>query len=213
MIRVAVVEDDIRFRESLLLVLQEYPELTCVGDFDCGEKAVQHISSVRPDVVLMDLNLPDCSGAEATARIKVKLPAVNIIVLTVFNDAEHIFLALRAGACGYLLKQATADEIVDAVKLAHEGGAPMTNEIARKVLAVFARPCSGTSEVDSLAAREKEILELVAKGFANKQVADQLSLTLGTVRWYLHEIYRKLHVQSRTEAARKYLHSKSPGAT
>ncbi len=213
MIKVAVVEDDTSFRESLLCVLREAPTLKCVGAYACGEEAVLGIPKTRPDVVLMDLNLNGCSGAETTARVKEQLPKLNVLVLTAFNDTDHIFQALRAGACGYLLKRASAADIIEAVELAHQGGAPMTNEIARKVLAVFARPCSGTSEVDSLAAREKEILDLVAKGFANKQVADQLSLTVGTVRWYLHEIYRKLQVQSRTEAARLYLQSRPPGTS
>jgi DNA-binding NarL/FixJ family response regulator len=133
-----------------------------------------------------------------------------VVILTVYNDADHIFKALRAGACGYLLKQATAAEIISAVTEAHGGGAPMTSEIARKVLATFSEPRSAKDAADPLAPREKEILELVAAGYANKEIADQLALTIGTVCWYLNAIYRKLHVQSRLQAVTKYQQSHPP---
>jgi DNA-binding NarL/FixJ family response regulator len=205
MIRVAVVEDEARFRKSLLRVLESTAELDCVAEYSCGLDAVAGLPEVRPDVVLMDLNLPDMSGAEVTALVKQTLPDLNVVILTVYNDAEHIFRALRAGACGYLLKQASAAEILAAIGEAHCGGAPMTSEIARKVLAAFSEPKPAEqNEIESLAPREQEILELVAAGYANKEIADKLSLTTGTVCWYLNVIYRKLHVQSRTQAASKY---------
>lgn len=203
-IHVAVVEDDTHFRKSLIWVLQAADGIECVAEYPTGEAAVAGLPGVRPDVVLMDLNLPDISGAEVTARVREIVPNLNIIVLTVYNDAEHIFEALRAGACGYLLKQAKADQIIDAIKEAYGGGAPMTGEIARKVLAAFAAPRSAKGEGEPLAPREKEILELVAQGFANKEIADRLSLTVRTVDWYLYAIYRKLQVHSRTQAIRKY---------
>jgi DNA-binding NarL/FixJ family response regulator len=201
-IKIAIVEDDDRFRKSLRRVLESKPGLTCTGEYATGAEAIDAIPRQPPEVVLMDLNLPDCSGAEVTARLKAQLPDLSVVVLTVYNDADHIFKALRAGANGYLLKQATAPEILDAIAEAHRGGAPMTSEIARKVVAAFRDP-SPASETEALTPRQKEILELVANGYANKEIADQLSLTLSTVTWYLNEIYKKLHVQSRVQAVNK----------
>ncbi len=209
-IKVAIVEDEERFRKSLVRVLLASEELDCIAEYGTGTEAVAGLPVDKPDVVIMDLNLPDMSGAEVTSRIKDELPDLNVVVLTVYNDAEHIFKALRAGACGYLLKQATAAEIVAAVTEAHRGGAPMTSEIARKVLATFNELRPAKDSEDPLAPREKEILELVAAGYANKEIADQLALTTGTVCWYLNAIYRKLHVQSRVQAVMKYQKSHPP---
>jgi DNA-binding NarL/FixJ family response regulator len=207
MIKVAVVEDDARFRKSLLRVLRATSGFDCVAEYSCGAEAVAGLPKDCPDVVLMDLHLPDMSGAEVTARAMESLPNLNVVVLTVYNDAEHIFEALRAGACGYLLKQSTAKEITEAITQVQGGGSPMTNEIARKVLAAFAetRPSKDAGEV--LSPRDKSILKLVAQGRANKEIADQLSLTPKTVGWYLNGIYRKLHVQSRIQAVNKYYKS------
>ena len=213
MIKVALVEDEARFRASLRRVIESKPDLNCVGEYSTGAAAIEGIPQSAPDVVLMDLNLPDSSGAEVTARIKSQLPDLSVVVLTVYNDAEHIFKALRAGAGGYLLKQATATEILEAIAEAYRGGAPMTSEIARKVIAAFHEPKPEPSPTEALAPREREILELVANGYANKEIADQLSITLSTVCWYLHEIYKKLHVQSRVQAINKLRQSatRSPG--
>jgi len=202
-IKVAIVEDDARFRKSLRQVIESKPGLTCVAEYATGTEAIAGIPRVLPAVVLMDLNLPDFSGAEVTAQLKTQLPNISVVVLTVYNDADHIFKALRAGAGGYLLKQATAAEILEAIAEAHRGGAPMTSEIARKVLAAFHEPKPAPSAMETLAPREKEILELVANGYANKEIADKMSITLSTVCWYLHEIYEKLHVQSRVQAVNK----------
>jgi DNA-binding NarL/FixJ family response regulator len=209
MIKVAIVEDDARFRKSLRRVIESRPDLNCVGEFPTGAEAIAGIPPKQPDVVLMDLNLPDSSGAEVTAQLKAQLPDLSVVVLTVYNDAEHIFKALRAGAGGYLLKQATATEILEAIAEAHRGGAPMTSEIARKVIAAFHEPKPATAPTEVLAPREREILELVASGYANKEIADKLAITLSTVCWYLHEIYKKLHVQSRVQAVNKLRQSSS----
>ncbi len=203
MIKVAVVEDDIGFRKSLCRVIESKPGLTCLGEYGTGAEAIAGIPRALPEVVLMDLNLPDCSGAEVVARLKVQLPDISMVILTVYNDAEHIFKALRAGACGYLLKQATAAEILEAIAEAHRGGSPMTSEIARKVIAAFHEPKPASPATEALAPREREILELVANGYANKEIADKLAITLSTVCWYLHQIYEKLHVQSRMQAVNK----------
>lgn len=202
-IKVAIVEDDARFRKSLRRVIESKPGLSCVAEYATGTDAVTGVPRDLPEVVLMDLNLPDCSGAEVTARLKTQLPDLSVVVLTVYNDADHIFKALRAGAGGYLLKQATAVEILEAIAEAHRGGAPMTSEIARKVIAAFHDPKPAPAATEVLAPREREILELVANGYANKEIADKLAITLSTVCWYLHEIYKKLHVQSRVQAVNK----------
>jgi len=203
MIKVAIVEDDARFRKSLRRVIESKPELSCVAEYGTGADAITGIPRDRPEVVLMDLNLPDSSGAEVIAQVKPQMPDLSVVVLTVYNDAEHIFKALRAGAGGYLLKQATAVEILSAIDEAHRGGAPMTSEIARKVIAAFHEPKPAPTAAEALAPREREILELVANGYANKEIADKLAITLSTVCWYLHEIYKKLHVQSRVQAVNK----------
>jgi DNA-binding NarL/FixJ family response regulator len=209
MIKVAIVEDDVRFRQSLRRVIESKPGLTCVAEYGTGAEASERIPHDLPEVVLMDLNLPDSSGAEVTAHLKSQLPDISVVILTVYNDADHIFKALRAGASGYLLKQATAGEILEAIADAHRGGAPMTSEIARKVIAAFHEPKPAPVATESLAPREMEILELVANGYANKEIADKLAITLSTVCWYLHEIYKKLHVQSRVQAVNKLRQTKS----
>ena len=203
MIKVAIVEDDKRFRQSLRQVIESKSGLACIGEYATGADAIEKIPRDLPEVVLMDLNLPDFSGAEITSRLKAQLPDISVVVLTVYNDAEHIFKALRAGARGYLLKQATAGEILAAITEAHRGGAPMTSEIARKVIAAFHEPAPAPAPTETLAPREMEILQLVANGYANKEVADKLMITLSTVCWYLNEIYKKLHVQSRVQAVNK----------
>jgi DNA-binding NarL/FixJ family response regulator len=209
MIKIVIVEDDERFRKSLRRVLESKPGLTCLAEYGTGAAAMEGVPRDQPDVVLMDLNLPDCSGADVTARLKSQLPDLSVVILTVYNDANHIFKALRAGANGYLLKQATAPEILEAIAEAHRGGAPMTSAIARKVVAAFHEPAAADM-TEALTPRQREILELVANGYANKEIADQLSLTLSTVTWYLNEIYKKLHVQSRVQAVNKLRQSK-PG--
>ena len=208
-IKIAIVEDDIRFCKSLRRVIESRPGLICVAEYGTGAGAIERIPHDLPEVVLMDLNLPDFSGAEVTARIKSQLPDISVVILTVYNDAEHIFKALRAGADGYLLKQATAGEILEAITEAHRGGAPMTSEIARKVIAAFHEPKPVAAAMETLAPRELKILELVAGGYAHKEIADKMSITLSTVCWYLHEIYKKLHVQSRVQAVNKL--RQSPG--
>src|SRR3984957_15089161 len=203
MIKIAIVEDDDRFRHSLQRVVESKAGLVCVAEYGTGAQAIERIARDLPEVVIMDLNLPDYSGADVTARIKSQLPDISVVILTVYNDANHIFKALRAGADGYLLKQATAAEILEAIAEAHRGGAPMTSEIARKVIAAFHEPKPVPVATEALAPREREIRELVANGYANKEIADKLAITLSTVCWYLHEIYKKLHVQSRVQAVNK----------
>lgn len=203
MIKIAIVEDDVQFQKSLRRVIESRPDLKCIAVCGNGAEALKTIPGNPPDLVIMDLNLPDMSGADVTTRLKAERPDLGIIVLTVYNDADNIFNALRSGASGYLLKQATAREILDAIDVAYRGGAPMTNEIARKVIAAFREPAPVENASETLAPRETEILDYVAQGYSNKEIADKLELTIGTVCWYLHEVYRKLHVQSRVQAVNK----------
>jgi DNA-binding NarL/FixJ family response regulator len=204
MIRIAIVEDSKTIRESLTHFLKSDPECQCV--FSCGtaEEALADIPGHQPDVVLMDIQLPKLSGIECTAQIKKLLPAVQIIMVTVYEDTERISAALRAGACGYLLKRCTPAELVSAVREARLGGVPMPREIARKVIASFQQPNTAAAAVDELRPSERKILELLAMGMANKEIADRLGLSPGTVRWHLENIYSKLHVHSRTEAVLKF---------
>jgi len=209
MIRVAIVEDSKTIRESLMHFLQTDPECQCVFACASAEEALAGVPKYQPEVVLMDIQLPGLSGIDCTARIKKMLPAVQIIMVTVYEDTERISAALRAGACGYLLKRCTPAELVSAVREARLGGVPMPREIARKVIASFQQPQPAAAEVDELRPSERKILELLATGLANKEIANRLALSPGTVRWHLENIYSKLHVHSRTEAVLKFRSTKS----
>ena len=209
MTKIAIVEDNRVIRESLMEFVQTDPECQCVYLCATAEEALREIPKRQPDIVLMDIQLPDISGIECTAQLKLLLPAVQIIMVTVYEDTERIFKALRAGACGYLLKRCTPEELVQAIREVRQGGAPMSREIARKVIASFQEPATSANEVEGLSPREREILELLAAGFPNKQIAARLGLTDGTVRWHLRHVYNKLHVRSRMEAALKFLSTKS----
>ena len=173
-----------------------------------AEQALKEIPKRQVDIVLMDIQLPDISGIECTVRLKQLLPAVQIIMVTVYEDTERIFKALRMGACGYLLKRCAPEELISAIREVRQGGAPMSREIARKVIASFQEPVTAATEVEDLTGREREILELLASGFPNKEIADRVGLTDGTVRWHLRHVYNKLHVRSRTEAALKFRSTK-----
>jgi len=213
MIKVAIVEDEASFRKSLRQVIESKRGFSCVAECGTGAEALEHIPREPPEIVLMDLNLPDLSGAEVTSRLKAILPNISVVVLTVYNDTEHIFKALRAGACGYLLKQATAAEILEAIAEAHRGGAPMTSGIARKVIATFQEQPQMDEATAKLSPRELEILELVAEGCTSKEVADRLAITMSTVCWNLDEIYKKLHVHSRVQAVNKLRQAQSRSVT
>jgi DNA-binding NarL/FixJ family response regulator len=204
MTRIAIVEDNRIIRESLMEFVQADPECECVCACTTVEEALRVIPKHKPEIVLMDIQLPDASGIECTAQLKQLLPAVQIIMVTVYEDTERIFRALRAGACGYLLKRCTPEDLLSAIREVRQGGAPMSREIARKVIASFREPLTAAEQVEDLSPREREILELLADGFPNKVIADRLGLTDGTVRWHLRHVYHKLHVRSRTEAALKF---------
>lgn len=207
MIRIAIVEDNKVIRESLVAYVHTDPELRCICTCGSAEEALERLPAERPDVVLMDIQLPDQSGIECTAKLKQLLPDVRIIMVTVYGNPDLIFKALSAGACGYLLKRCTPEELITAVREVQQGGAPMSREIARQVISFFQQqPKSAdmASEVENLSPREREILELLTQGFADKEIADRLGVKHGTVRWHLQHVYEKLHVRSRTEAAMKF---------
>jgi DNA-binding NarL/FixJ family response regulator len=209
MTKIAIVEDNKVIRESLMEFLKSDPECECVCVCATAGKALKEIPKHQADIVLMDIQLPDISGIECTAQLKQLMPAVQIIIVTVYEDTERIFKALRAGACGYLLKRSTPEELISAIREVRQGGAPMSREIARKVIVSFQESVTTAVEVEGLSPREREILELLASGFPNKQIADRVGLTDGTVRWHLRHVYHKLHVRSRTEATLKFLSAKS----
>jgi DNA-binding NarL/FixJ family response regulator len=210
MTKIAIVEDNKVIRESLIEFVQSDAALICVCACATAEDALKQIPKHQPEIVLMDVQLPNMSGIECTAQLKQLLPGLHIIMVTVYEDTDRIFKALRAGACGYLLKRCTPEELLSAVREVRQGGAPMSREIARKVISSFQEPLTTAAEVEELSPREREILELLAGGFPNKQIADRLGLTDGTVRWHLRHVYNKLHVRSRTEAALKF-HSTQKG--
>lgn len=209
MTRIAIVEDNRVIRESLLEFVQTDGECHCVCACATAAEALKEVPLQNPDIVLMDIQLPDSSGIECTEQLKQVMPSLQIIMVTVYEDTDRIFKALRAGACGYLLKRCAPEELLAAIREVRQGGAPMSREIARKVIASFREPVTAAAEVEELSPREREILELLADGFPNKIIADRLGLTDGTVRWHLRHVYHKLHVRSRTEAALKYRSAKN----
>lgn len=204
-ISVSIVEDSRGTRESLSELLKRSPGLRCVGAYPTGEAALRELPEPGPDVVLMDINLPGMSGIECVARLKEKAPKTQVLMLTTYEEGDLIFESLRAGANGYLLKNMPPSELVNAVEQVHAGGSPMSMHIARKVVSHFQQIKKPSSEMEKLTKRELEILALLAKGFLYKEIADQLGISLSTVRAHLHTVYEKLHVQSRTEAVVKYL--------
>jgi DNA-binding NarL/FixJ family response regulator len=208
MTRIAIVEDNKVIRESLVEFVHADPDCNCVCTCATAEEALEVIPRHQPEIVLMDIQLPNLSGIECTAQLKRTIPALHIIMVTVYEDTERIFKALRAGACGYLLKRCTPEELLSAIREVRQGGAPMSRDIARKVIASFQEPLTVAAEVEGLSPREREILELLAQGFPNKEIAHRVGVSDGTVRWHLRHVYDKLHVRSRTEAALKFRSAK-----
>src|SRR5450759_4715812 len=208
--KVAVVEDNPTLRQYLAELITNTPGYRCVCTCESAEEALGKIPAQRPHVVLMDIHLPGESGIACTARLREKMPKIQVIMLTVYKDIQMIFQALKAGACGYVLKRSDEKEILAAIAEVRAGGAPMTSQVARMVVRSFLESPKVTvaNGTDQLSARELEILALVAEGCPNKEIASRLSSSNGTVRTHLMHIYENLHVRCRTEAAAKYLRSK-----
>lgn len=207
-IAVAVVEDNSGLRRSLTRLINLATGMRCVGAWQDGKSALIEMPALKPDVVLMDINMPNMSGIECTARFKQICPATQVVMVTVYEDTESVFSALQAGACGYLLKRSAPETIIEAIREARDGGSPMTSQIARKVVDVFQKNAAPSMTGVELTPREKEVLELFAKGFVNKEVADKLNISYQTVKGYTKTIYEKLHVHSRSEALMKFVANK-----
>jgi len=204
MTTVAIVEDNAIIRQTLAGWIEAAPGYRCVGIFGTGEEALAQLPHLAPEVVIMDIQLPNISGIACTARLRQLLPKAQVIIVTVYRDYDKIFQALKAGACGYLLKRSSKEEILQAIAEVRTGGAPMSSEIARRVVTSFRQPVATEEPSPDLSRREEEVLDLICKGYGNKEIADKLSLSVETVRTHLKRIYEKLHVRCRTEAAMKY---------
>lgn len=208
-LRVALVEDQPDTRESWSKLISSFPDFTCVCACSSAEEALRVIPVEKPDVILMDVFLPRMSGIECTSRLKAMQPAAPIVMLTASDEDEILFMALESGADGYLLKRTKPAELRAALLDVLSGGAPMSSEIARHVVASFRRKSGGVDPSIALTAREEETLVLLTKGYANKEIADYLNLSIETVRSHLKNIYTKMHVRSRAEAVAHYM-SKRP---
>ena len=204
-VRIGIVEDQVGVAESLKKLINRAPGLQVIGTYPNGEAALEQIPRHKPDLVLMDIGLPGMSGIECVRALKAVLPSLPIIMLTVYDDGGHLFDSLKAGASGYLLKRTTGEKLVEAITEARLGGVPLTRQMAGKMAQYFQQMGTTTSEMDTLTKRERETLALLAEGFRYKEIADRLGIALETVREYVRNTYRKLHVTSRTEAAVKYL--------
>lgn len=205
-ITLSIVEDDEHARRILAGTIGRAPGFRCVSQFRDAESALAALPQEAPEVVLMDIHLPGLNGVECVRQLKARLPATQFVMLTVYEDADHIFDALSAGASGYLLKQTPRGELLEAIAEVHRGGSPMTSNIARKVVQAFQKPRPPPSEMETLSPREREVLDLLARGFLYKEIADALSLGVPTVCTYIRRIYEKLHVRSRGQAVARYLH-------
>jgi DNA-binding NarL/FixJ family response regulator len=204
-IQVALVEDDPEIRANLAHRVGRSPGFRLLRSYSDAESALADLPRHPPDVVLMDINLPGIDGVECVRQLKVKMPAVQFIMLTIYEDGNRLFKSLMAGASGYLLKRTPPDKLLVAIQEAHEGGAPMTPEVARRVVQHFQQIPQPSSDLQRLTPRETDVLEQLAKGFLYKEIEDNLGISTGTLRSYIANVYEKLHVHSRTEAVVKFL--------
>ena len=205
MISVSIVDDETGLRQSIATFVNGSPGFRCVSTYGSAEAALKGLPADRPDVVLMDIHMAGMNGIECVQRLKALLPEIQIVMLTVYEDTDQIFQALAAGASGYLLKRLTPTKLLEAIREVHAGGSPMSSSIARKVVASFQKAGPATQKEALLSPREQMVLDCLSKGLAYKQIADQMGISVTTIRTYLRRIYEKLHVQSRSEAVAKYL--------
>ena len=204
-IKVSVVEDDVKVRATLTRLIDSTEGFVCASQHPDAENALKELPISNPDVVLMDINLPRMNGVECVRRLKEILPEIQVVMLTVYENTNIIFNALSSGASGYLLKQSSPDQIMEAVREVHRGGSPMTGHIARKVVASFQKISTPSRDYEKLTIREQEVLDSLAKGCTYQEIADALRITYYTVHTHIRHIYEKLHVRSRTEAITTHL--------
>jgi DNA-binding NarL/FixJ family response regulator len=204
-ISVSIVEDSDQVRSTLARLINRADGFTCLAQYPSAEAALEGLPRERPNVVLMDINLPGINGVECVRRLKQIAPEIQVMMLTVYEDTENIFAALAAGASGYLLKRTSTAELLAAIKEVHRGGSPMTTHIARKVVQSFQRTGASPQPTENLSPREQEVLDLLAQGCLYKEIADKLGVSYETVHTYIRRIYEKLQVRTRTEAVAKFL--------
>ncbi len=206
-IHIALVEDDDEIRANLAYRISDSPSLRLVGSYRDAETALAELPNRKTNVVLMDINLPGMDGVECVRSLKPKMVATQFIMLTVYEDSNRLFKSLMAGASGYLLKRTPPSKLMSAIREAHRGGSPMTPQIARLVVQHFRQRAEPSSEVETLTARERDVLDQLSKGFRYKEIVGNLAISEGTLHSHIRNIYDKLHVHSRTEAVVKYLNS------
>jgi DNA-binding NarL/FixJ family response regulator len=211
-ITVCIVEDDADLRESIRGFIHGAPGFACIGAYATAEEALVAIPRLSPAVVLMDINLPGMSGIQCVAKLKEAAPKLQIMMLTVYEKSDQIFDALASGACGYLVKKTPPEKLLEAIREISNGGSPMSPHIARKVVKAFQPALHARPAFEGLAPREQQVLDLMVKGRAYKQIADEMDLHIGTIRTYIRRIYEKLHVNCRTEAVVRYLDASRLGA-
>jgi DNA-binding NarL/FixJ family response regulator len=204
-IEVALVEDREEIRAQLARTIGRDPAFHLAQSYNDGESALADLPSLRPEVVLMDINLPGIDGVECVRQLKAKMPDSQFLMLTIYEDAHRLFQSLAAGASGYLLKRTTPDKLLAAIQDVHQGGMPMTPEMARQVIRYFHEIPQPSPELQGLSPREREVLQQLSQGFRYKEIEDRLCVSAGTLRTYVASVYKKLHVHSRTEAVVKYL--------
>jgi DNA-binding NarL/FixJ family response regulator len=207
MITISIVDDEKDLRKSIMTFVNGSAGFKCVSAYGSAEAALEGLPADKPEVVLMDINLGGMSGIECVEKLKEANPDIQVLMLTVYEDTDKIFQALAAGASGYLLKRSSPTKLLQAIREVHGGGSPMSSSIARKVVASFRKSKSAANDKKHthLSPREEAVLDCLAKGLTYKQIADQLDISIDTIRTYLRRIYEKFHVQSRTEAVAKYL--------
>ncbi|MGA2749753.1 MAG: response regulator transcription factor [Verrucomicrobiota bacterium] len=204
-IKVSIVEDNEQLRGTLARLISRADGFQCVSQYPTAEAALEGLPKDRPQVVLMDINLPGLNGVECVRRLKQAAPDIAAVMLTAYEDTENIFNALAAGAAGYLLKRAPRAELLQAIREVHRGGSPMTTDIARKVVQSFQKPDPAPQPGAALSAREQEVLDYLSQGFLYKEIADKIGISYETVHTYIRRIYEKLQVRTRTEAVAKFL--------
>lgn len=208
-IRVAIVEDDKTIREGIAKLISHQKEINFIGSFEDAESFIKAIETLRPDVALMDIELPGHSGISCVQYLKPKYPSIQFMMFTVFNNPNKTFDALLAGATGYILKSEPADKIIEAIREIYEGNSPMSPQIARFVVNHFTSQNKSSAHIEALSLREREVLAYLSRGFVYKEIADKMAISIDTVRSFIRKIYEKLHVHNRTEAINKFREGQS----